>query len=491
MHGATGALLALLWVSMAARAADWPQFRGPNASGVSDARNLPVEFGPAKNVVWKVDVPPGHSSPVIAGDRIFLTAAEGEKLADAGREKVADAGDGKLLTICVDRRTGAVLWRREAPRPRRERFQPTNSAASPSPVTDGRNVYAFFGDFGVLSYGPDGNERWRLSLGPFNNVNGHGTSPILAGDLLVLLCDQDSGSYLIALDKDTGRTRWRVERPETTRGYATPVVLRPKSGPAELIVPGAYQLTSYAVETGERLWWVRGLSWQPKSAPVIGGDLIFAHSWEFGGEAEEPSETPTFAETLVAYDSNRDRKISQVELPDPRMQKSFYLLDLDGNGTLDERDWDFYRARRAARNALVAVRHGGRGDVTGTHVAWRMQKFLPNVPSPLLYDGVLYIVKDGGILTSLDPASGKILKQARLNRAPGTYYSSPVAADGKIYLISQEGKATVLRAGAQWEVLAVNDLDDECYATPALVGDRIYLRTRSRLYCLAQPLASR
>jgi len=131
------------------------------------------------------------------------------------------------------------------------------------------------------------------------------------------------------------------------------------------------------------------------------------------------------------------------------------------------------------------VRHGGRGDLTATNVVWSMQKYLPNVPSPLYYEDVLYIVKDGGILTSLDPATGKILKQSRLVGAPGTYYSSPVAGDGKIYTISQEGKVSVIQAGAQWEVLAVNDLGDDCLATPAIAGERIYMRTRSRLYCFA------
>jgi len=467
-------------------AADWPQFRGPNGSGVAKARHLPVQFGPAANVVWKTDLPPGHSSPVLAGERIFLTAAEDEKLADAGRGKIADAGSGNLLTICIDRRTGAILWRRQAPRPRRERFQPANSAASPSPATDGRNVYVFFGDYGLVAYGPDGNELWRFPLGPFNNVNGHGTSPIVAGDLVVLLCDQDTDSFLIALDKNNGRVRWKVERPEITRGYATPAIFRPRHGPAELIVPGAYLLVSYALATGEKLWWVRGMSWQPKSAPVIAGDMIYAHSWESGGEAEQPTETPTFAETLAGHDADRDGKISPAELPDPRQKNSFFLLDLDGNGTLEERDWNFYRARRAARNTLVAVRHGGGGDLTGANVVWRMQKFLPNVPSPLLYEGVLYIVKDGGILTSIDPATGAIHRQARLAGAPGTYYSSPVAGDGKIYTISLEGKATVLRAGAQWEILAVNDLGEEANATPAIAGDRIYLRARNKLYCFAQ-----
>jgi outer membrane protein assembly factor BamB len=468
-------------------AADWTQFRGPNGSGLSDARNLPVEFGPDKNVVWRVDLPPGHSSPVFGTDRIFLTAAEGETLADAGRDKVADTGTGKLLTICLDRRTGRVLWRREAPRPRRERFQPTNTAASPSPVTDGRNVWVFFGDFGLISYGPDGNERWRVPLGPFNNVNGHGTSPILYRDLVILLCDQDDGSYLIALDKDTGRVRWRVERPEITRGYATPAIFQPKSGPAELIVPGAYILTSYNAATGERLWWIRGMSWQPKSLPVMLGDIIYAHSWEGGGEAETPTETPTFEEILALWDKNGDRLIAEAEIPDERRRRSFYLDDLNSNGTVDEREWEFYRARRSARNTLVAIRHGGRGDLTKSSVVWHMQKFLPNVPSPLIYQDVMYLVKDGGILTTLDPGTGNIHKQGRLNGALGTYYSSPVGADGKVYLASQEGKVSVLKAGAQWEILAVNDLGEDVFATIVPLDDSLYVRTRSRLYRFAGP----
>ena len=188
-----------------------------------------------------------------------------------------------------------------SPRPRREQFQVTNTAASSSPATDGRSVYVFFGDLGLQAFDLDGKEQWRLPLGPFNNMNGHGTSPILEGDLLLLVCDQDAGSYMIAVDKNTGRTRWKVERPEITRGYATPAIFRPRAGPVEVIVPGAYLLVAYAVETGEKLWWVRGMSWQPKSAPVISGDMIFAQSWETGGEAETPSETPTFEETLEKY----------------------------------------------------------------------------------------------------------------------------------------------------------------------------------------------
>jgi len=466
-------------------AAEWTQFRGPNGSGISTSR-MPADFGPNRNVAWKVAIPFGHSSPIIVGDTIYVTGAEGGSRANAGREKVVDEG-GKLYTLAIDRRTGRILWRREAPRPRLERYQPTNSPASPTPVSDGKGVYVFFGDYGLISYGMDGNERWRTPLGPFNNVNGHGSSPILFEDLLILVCDQDTESYMVAVDKNTGKQRWRVERPETTRTYVTPAVIRPKSGPAELIVPGAYHVASYNILTGEKLWWVRGFSWQPKSIPIIDGDMIYAHGWEGGGEAEAPTETPTFAETLAKYDANKDGLLSASEFhDDPRLQKGFVNNDLDGGGTLDERDWEFYRARRSARNSLLAIKHGGRGDLTKSNVLWSMQKFLPNCPSPLLYQGVMYLIKDGGILTTLDPKTGKILKQGRLPGALDTYYASPVGADGKVLLISQQGKATLLRAAGEWEVLASIDFEDEAYATPAIVDDRLYIRTRGHLYCFSR-----
>jgi outer membrane protein assembly factor BamB len=160
-------------------------------------------------------------------------------------------------------------------------------------------------------------------------------------------------------------------------------------------------------------------------------------------------------------------------------------MDPDNDGIVTETEWNFYRARRSARNALVAVRHGGRGDLTSTNVAWSMRKFLPNVTSPLYYEGVLYLVKEGGILTGIDPGNGAILKQGRLTGALGQYWASPVAGDGKIYAISEDGKVTVIKAGPQWELLALNDLNDTVFATPAIVEDRIYVRTQSALYCFA------
>ena len=171
----------------------------------------------------------------------------------------------------------------------------------------------FFGDFGLLSYGPDGNERWRLPLGPLNNPNGHGTSPILADGKLVLICDQDTGSYLIAVDPTDGRVLWKTMRPEYTRGYATPAVYRSKRRPAEVIVPGSFEVASYILDTGEKLWWVRGLPWQQKTVPLIDGDHIFVNGWESDGDRPQRSEIPEFAQVLARYDKNHDGKLSRDE----------------------------------------------------------------------------------------------------------------------------------------------------------------------------------
>lgn len=479
------AAAAQLALAAPASPADWPMFRGPQGAGVSESASIPTTFGPATNVLWKTPLPFGHSSPVIIGDRIFLTGAEGGNLQDSGRaEKVIDAG-GKLFTFCLDKSSGKILWRREAPRPRIEIYQRTNSPASPSPASDGRSVFVFLADYGILAYGLDGNELWRTPLGPFNNVNGHGSSPIVWRDLVILVCDQDTNSYIIALDKKTGRQRWRAERPEVTRSYVTPLVVEVPNAAPELIVPGAYQVTAYHAATGEKLWWTRGFSWQPKSLPILHDGIVYVHGWEGGGEAETPTETPTWEQTLAQFDKNADAKLTPDEV-DERMRRSFYTLDLDGKGHLLQRDWDFYRARRAARNTLLAIRPGGRGDITQSHILWRMQKFLPNVPSPLIYRGVLYLVKDGGILTTLDPKTGSIHKQGRLTGALDTYYSSPVAAAGRVLLVSQNGVATLVKAAPDWEIESTLDLDEPVLATPAILDGRIYLRTRGHLYCFGK-----
>lgn len=448
----------------------WPRFRGPGGMGISDNQNLPVHFGPEKNVMWKTNLLPGESSPVIASDRLFVTGAS----------------DDSLVTYGLDLNTGRIIWQRSLGRERGQRYHKINSSASPTAVTDGDVLVVFFGDFGLVAYGMDGGERWQLPFEPLNNINGHGASPILVDGKVVMVCDQDSGSYIIAVDKDSGRILWRTERPEVTRGYSTPAIFRRRGERPELIVPGSYQLIAYSLDRGEKLWWLRGMAWQLKSVPLIDGDRIYLNSWESGGNSASQFDLPSHDQVLAKRDVDGDGRLSLEEISGFKPAKTWQNVDLDKDRFLSERDWEFYRARLGAQNNMIAIRHGGRGDLTGTNVLWRYRKSLPNVSSPLLYQSVLYLVKDGGIVTTLDPKSGDVLKQARLKGATDRYYSSPIGADDKVYLISEKGKVSVLNAAPQWEVLALNDLADECYATPAIAGNKLYVRTRGTLYCFAR-----
>jgi outer membrane protein assembly factor BamB len=251
------ALLVTTFAAAGAVAEDWPQFRGPNGSGVSVSTGLPEVFGPEKNVVWKTPLPPGHSSPVLTRDRVFVTAYAEEKAAGSQPSAVGAQGNAreknhKLLVICLDRQTGKPLWQREVPRTREGRLQNVNNPASPSPVTDGTNVYVFFQEFGLVSYDGAGKERWRLPLGPFNMFYGFGASPILVDDRVILPVDQDSpSSYLIAVDKTSGRVRWKVERPAVVSGYSTPIIFQPKQGPKQVVIPESFQLSAYSVADGK------------------------------------------------------------------------------------------------------------------------------------------------------------------------------------------------------------------------------------------------
>ena len=448
-------------------AADWPQFRGYNAAGVAEDVGLPVTFGPDTNVVWKTELPRGPSSPSIAGDRIFLTGME----------------DERLFTYALKRSTGRILWRREAPRPRKQELQENNHPASPTPATDGENAYVFFADFGLLGYGPDGEELWRLPLGPFNNPFGHGSSPILVGDLVLQVCDQDTNSFIVAVDKRTGDLRWKTERPHAQRGYATPVLYQPPDGDLQVLVIGSYRLNAYDAATGESLWWIGGLPWQIKPTPILTEDAVYFVTRAGESDPGEQEIVPLFQDALAQLDTNKDGKLSKDEIVDERAIRRFdEYLDLDDNGFLEERDWAQFRLRRQGMNALWAYRLGGQDDVTERNFLWKNSRTLPNVPSPLLYRGVLYTLKEGGILTSFDPETGEIFKKARLRGALGSYYASPVAADGKIYAISEEGKVAVVRAGAEWELLAVNALDEGSQSTPAIADGKLYVRTYDALY---------
>ncbi|MDQ1592724.1 MAG: hypothetical protein QOG71_3351 [Pyrinomonadaceae bacterium] len=483
-----------LFAATGAFAEDWPQFRGPNGSGVAESTGLPEVFGPEKNVVWKTPLPPGHSSPVLTRDRVFVTAYTKEKAPNSQSSAVAATGNAreknhKLLVICLDRQTGKLLWQREVPRSREGRLQNVNDPASPSPVTDGTNVYVFFQEFGLVSYDRAGKERWRLPLGPFNMFYGFGASPILVDDKVILPVDQDSpSSYLIAVDKTSGRMRWKVERPAVISGYSTPIVYQPKQGAKQIVIPESFQLSAYSVADGKRVWWVRGLACEMKSIASSDGEYVYINGWGF--PQNQPGQqigTIPLEEAWKRYDKDNDKLIARSEVKgDEKMDKmlraAFEAFDTDRDEKLNAKDWEVFRGMMASENGLLAIKLGGQGDQTATAIRWRYQKPVPQVPSTLLYKGVLFMVNDSGILLSFDPATGNVIKQGRLQGAIDKYFASPVAADGKVFLVGQGGQVSVLKATGDWEVLAVNELDDEVYATPAIADGRVYIRTRSALY---------
>ncbi len=453
-------------------AADWPRFRGPNGSGIAESSALPDSIGPDKHVVWKTALPPGHSSPVTSGHHIFLTAFE----------------DDKLFTIALDRGSGKILWRRESPRDRHENLDKQNSPSSPTPVADGRNVYVFFPDYGLLSYTFDGKERWRTPLGPFDNMYGMGVSPILAGDKVVLICDQLHDSYAAAYFQADGKQAWKTPRPEALSGHSTPVVYRPggagaSDGGIQIIAPGSFRLDAYDLASGKSVWWVNGLASEMKSVPVLDGDTIYING--YNSPFNDPGkhvEVPAFADALAKYDANHDGALQQSELPDGFMRIYFPFEDINHDGKLDEGEWKSFQSVMAAENGLLALHAGGTGDQTPRALRWKYQRSIPQLPSTLLYRGVIYMINDGGILTTIDPANGQPFKQGRLRGAVDKYYASPVAGDGKVFFVGNSGVVTIMKAGAEQEILSVNELDDECFATPAIADGRIYIRTRGMLY---------
>jgi len=445
---------------------DWNRFRGPNGGGISNATQLPVEFGRAKNLDWRQDLPFGRSSPILTADKIVVTGSEGQK----------------LITICLDRKTGRIVWRREIPRDRAQKIYKGNDTATPTPATDGRNFYVFFPDFGMVSYDPAGKERWQFKLGPFNSFYGVSSSPIIHGGTLVLVCDQVGGAFIIALDKDTGRVRWRKERKEAKlEAFSTPIIWMTPDKKAQVIVSGSYRIDAYDINSGENLWWVGNQGTSPISTPALANGIIYATS-----SGAEKSPYPPWS-TLVGMDANKDGKITAEEAAAvPDLGDHFGWADRDGDGFLTETEWDEILKLSVSEHGLVAIRAGGSGDQTENHILWRFKKAYSEITSPLVYRDVLYTVKDGGIITSLNPTTGEVLKSGRSEKAIEAYFASPVAADGKIYLVSNDGKVSVLKADPQWEVLALNDLGEECQATPAIGGKSIYIRTSKALYSFSQ-----
>jgi outer membrane protein assembly factor BamB len=431
---------------------NWPRFRGPNGSGVSESRDLPVEFGPAKNLAWRAAILAGHSSPVIWENRIFLTGYEGTR----------------CIVTCLDRRNGERWWERSIEAARVERKSKPNDAASSTPVVDETGIYALFSGFGLVALSHDGQERWRRPLDPINPPHGMASSPILAAGAVIVMADQVSDSYIAAFEAASGKPKWKTPRPNLVGGYSTPVLHG-----TDILTGGPMEMVAYAMDTGERRWSIPKMGVMPIASSVCVGDRLYVYN-----DAVPPYEQLA---VQMKADRNGDGKISPDEFPDPSFQEAVRAIDRlygNGDGAVDKEEWDGALKLMRTMNSFVAI------DLDGPQPKerWRTTKLLTDSASPLLYRGLLYLVKSGGLLSTVDPETGELLRQDRIPKVEGRFFASPVAADGKLFLLNESGKLAVLQAGRDWQVLAMNDLAENCYATPAIADGLVVVRSESTLW---------
>ncbi len=466
----------------------WEQFRGPNGSGIApDSSVLPTQFDESRNLVWKREIPFGHSSPCIWGDRIFLTGITGTE----------------LETICIDRHSGEILWRAEAWYEFIERVHRSNSPASPSPTCDGQRVYVYFGSSGLLSYDLEGNEVWSRVMRTPPNMYGTASSIILANGLLVFCNDNERQSYLEAIDPATGKTVWRKDRPELKYNWTTPMYWK-NTGVDELVVNGQGGLRAYLLKDGSERWSLPGLTPEPCVTPVSHDGLIYVTSYNMKTNTEVVG-LPAWDDLVKELDTDGD---GELTLEETKPNKSI-LSRADADGEGDHPLWGFHRFLDEDRNgkvtrsewkkivawvdsfpqvnAIMAVKPPDR-DGEPAEIVWKYEKGVPEVPSPLYYDQRVYSVKNGGMITCFDAKTGDVKHRSRLG-AGGPYYASLVAGDGKIFASSVRGVVTVFEAGDQLKVLAHNDLKERISATPALLNGKVYVRTDKHLYAFGTPAA--
>ncbi|REK10477.1 MAG: pyrrolo-quinoline quinone [Planctomycetota bacterium] len=460
------AFWSVAFLATGALADDPVYFRHDHGLAADDRQTLPEELEPSA-AVWRQELPPGHSTPTIVGDQIYLTAHEGNE----------------LLTICLSRKTGDELWRHGVTVEELEKTHNEGSPAAASVAADEERVFAFFGSYGLLCYDRDGQPLWRKEMGPFRDEFGSASSPVLADGKVYMSEDHDLDSFVISIDQRDGKTVWETPRPGFTRSYATPVLWN-VGDRTQLVVAGSLQLMGYDPGTGDPLWTVDGFARIVNTTPVVAGDMLYVATWSPGGDTDARIGMEPWDTALSMWDGDNDGLLQKAELPAGPVQTRFFRIDLNSNQELDQAEWEKYaRVFELAQNTLVALQADPAGGKPET--VWEYNRGLPYVASPLVYRDMIFLVKDGGIVTALEAADGKLVKQARA-KGQGSYYASPVAGDGKVFVCSSRGAVTVFRAGPKLEILSSHDFGERIFATPVITEDgRIFLRTDAALYCFS------
>jgi outer membrane protein assembly factor BamB len=455
----TLSVLLAVGATVSLQAEEWSRFRGPNGAGIVADTGYPTEFGPGRNLKWRSAVRPGKSSPVLSRRHVFLTAFD----------------QGALYTQCFDRETGRLVWERSESPARHEDAHVLNEPSAATPVTDGKNVYVFFRDLGVVSYDAAGVVRWKKTMGPFTNRFGAVASPIIAGTSLILVLDQLERSSIVALSLATGAVQWETRRHEED-AWATPVVYAPPGRPAQIVTAGTGAFGGHAVEGGARLWTHAGMAPAMVASPVVVGDTVVGFGYGYDS-------APSFADGLKRNDKDGDGRLSLAECGDSAILIGIARYGGNRDGFIVEAEWVAGYGEWVAPSSLVAVTLSQ--DAGGRVIArelWRYAKsFVAVVPSPLVLDGLIYTIKNGGILTVLSADTGEVVRTGRVG-TPASYSASPVATGGRIYFANEDGVVAVVRAGKEWELVAANDLGEPIFATPALSAGRIYVRGQKTLF---------
>lgn len=404
------AAIVSLFATLSAAGADWPMWRGPAGDGRSPETGLPTRWTGAENVAWKTKIPGvGHSSPIVSSDRVFVTTALEQ--------------DTQRALVCLDRKSGKILWQKNVIRSLLERKHRLNSYASATPATDGKLVYVSFFEqprIQLAAFDFDGNEVWRISPGEFHSVHGFCSSPVIYKDLVILNGDQDATAYLVAFDKATGKERWRTDRPNKTRSYCTPIVVE-LAGKPQMILSGSKCVASYNPMTGEPYWVIDGPTEQMVASLVQTQGVVFVT----GGFPE------------------------------------LHVLGIDPSG-----------AGNVSKSHVLWRDGQSKGD----------RRLASYVPSPVAHGDWFFLVSDGGLATCFDAKSGQRLWQEKLGKHHSA--SAVASADGLLYFTSDAGETFVLKAGAKYELVAKNDLGEEVRSSPAISHGQLFIRGVEHLYCI-------
>lgn len=447
-------------------ATDWPRFRGETGSGVAEGQTIPAEVSLDRNLLWKVTVPAGVSSPIIVGDRLLLTSHE---------------GDQRTLH-CLHPATGETLWTQSVPKHHDEIATKPAGPSTPTPVSDGERVFAFFPDAGTYAWTLDGEPLWNRPSTPSKTMHGLSSSLVCFDGRLYQVFDELSDSSIIALDAKTGEQVWKQDRlAGLTGGYSTPVVYQPKDGKPLILTTGPFEVVAYDPVTGERVWWLLGRSNAPASSPMVSGDVLYF--CEPVGELIPMS-------LVGGLDANKDNKLDLEETAKSEAIRRL-VVRIDDNwgnkdSVVDEAEWNKAFGEYAGKGGLTAVSVTGTGDVSQSGVLWSFTKGMPYIPGVLIDRNVVFAVDDGGVVTTIDAVTGAQIHKGRLQQGNGQYYSSPVAAGEHVVLIDTAGVLNIISNTGEWKPVSHCELGEPCHATPAIAGNRLFVRTEGTLFCFGQ-----